>query len=143
MSETYGSANLRVKSLADKVGKKVKNVTLFHNLYDYWTSFHDPNKKYFWWYGQKLWKLEAFIRKKWNRKVLPLVNIILKKYKEGDEFFDAMRFLNEFDAEKYLELLMAWKKEVEPSCLKEFPYLPILPVGHKKSLMKPRPCIRD
>ena len=112
MSETYGSANLRVESLADKVGKKVKNVTLFHNLYDYWTSFHDPNKKYFWWYGQKLWKLEVFIRKKRNRKVLPLVNIILKKYKEGDKFFDATRFLNEFDAEKYFELLMAWKKEV-------------------------------
>ena len=142
MPETYEFANLRVESLADKVGKKFKNDTLFHNLYDYWTSFHNPNKNFFWWYGETLWRLEMNIRKKWNRRVLPLVNIILKKYKERDKFFDPTQFLNEFDAEKSFELLMAWKKEVEPSYLNEFPYLRFLPVRHKKSLMKPRPCVR-
>ena len=142
MPETYEFANLRVESLADKVEKKFKNDTLFHNLYDYWTSFHNPNKNFFWWYGETLWRLEMNIRKKWNRRVLPLVNIILKKYKERDKFFDPTQFLNEFDAEKSFELLMAWKKEVEPSYLNEFPYLRFFPVRHKKSLMEPRPCVR-
>ena len=45
----------------------------------------------------KIWKLEMSIRKKWNPKVLPLVNIIFKKYKEKDDFFNPERFLEEFD----------------------------------------------
>ena len=70
------------------------------------------------------------IRRKWNRKTLLLVNIIIKKYK--DEFFDPTQFLNEFDSEKYFELLAAWKKEVEASYLKDFPYLHFGPQRHKK-----------
>ena len=140
--ETYGSANLRIESIEDKVGRKVKKDTLFYNLYDYWTSYHNPNRKFFWWYDQKLWRLEMCIRRKWNRKTLPLVNIIIKKYKEKDEFFDPTQFLNEFDSEKYFELLAAWKKEVEASYLKDFPYLHFGPQRHKKTLRTPRPCIR-
>ena len=64
--ETYGSANLRVV------------------IMDFWTSYHDSNKKLFWWYPQKIWKLEMSIRKKWNSTVLPLANIIFKKYREKD-----------------------------------------------------------
>ena len=52
--ETYGSANLRTESIEDKVGRKVKKDTLFYILYDYWTSYHNPNRKFFWWYDQKL-----------------------------------------------------------------------------------------
>ena len=58
------------------------------------------------WYGQKIWKLE--MRKKWNPKVLLLVNIIFKKYKEKDDFFNPERFLEEFDWEKYFELLTSY-----------------------------------
>ena len=60
------------------------------------------------------------IRRKWNQKTLPLVNIIIKKYKEKDEFFNPTQFLNEFDSEKYFELLAAWKKDAEGSYLKYF-----------------------
>ena len=60
------------------------------------------------------------IRRKWNQKTLPLVNIIIKKYKEKDEFFNPTQFLNEFDSEKYFELLAAWKKDAEASYLKYF-----------------------
>ena len=90
--ETYGSVQLRVESIEDKVGKKVKKDTLFYNLYNYWTSYHDPKKRFFWWYNTKLWLLEMCIRKKWNRKTLPLVNIIIKKYIERDEFFNPMEY---------------------------------------------------
>ena len=44
------------------------------------------------------------IRRKWS-KDLPLVNILIKKFKEKDEFFE--RFLEEFNQEKYFELLKA------------------------------------
>ena len=70
---------------------------------------------------------------KWNRKILPLVNIITKKYKEKDEFFNPTQFLNEFDSKKYFEFLAAWKKDVEASYLKDFPYLRFRPYRHKKN----------
>ena len=68
-------------------GDRIKTDTLFENLYDFWTSYHDSNKSIFKWYRQKIWKFEMSIRKKWNPKVLLLVNIIFKKYKEKDDFF--------------------------------------------------------
>ena len=55
------------------------------------------------------------IREKWNPKILRLVNIIFKKYKEKDNFFNPERFLEELDREKYFELLKAWKADVEES----------------------------
>ena len=48
--ETYGSANLRVVFMDDERGKRIKEDTLFENLYDFWTSYHDPNKNLFWSY---------------------------------------------------------------------------------------------
>ena len=75
------------------------------------------------WYGQKIWKLE--MRKKWNPKVLLLVNIIFKKYKEKGDFFNPE------------------KADVEESYLNEHPYIRFVPVRHKKCLMsKQRPCLR-
>ena len=115
-----------------------KTDTLFENLYDFSTSYQDSNKSIFKWYGQKIWKLEMSIRKKWNPKVLPLVNIIFKKYKEKDDFFNPERF---FDREKYFELLKAWNADVESlRYLNEHPYLGFAPVRHEKCLMsKQRP----
>ena len=31
----------------DEKGKEIKKDTLFENLYDFWTAFHDPNKSIF------------------------------------------------------------------------------------------------
>ena len=39
------------------------------------------------------------INKKWNAKVLPLVNIIFKKYRHKDEHFNPKKFLEEVDEE--------------------------------------------
>ena len=48
---TYGSLGLRIASLNDCFGKSVKANTLFINLYDYWISFHDENKKCCFWHS--------------------------------------------------------------------------------------------
>ena len=115
--ETYGSAKLRVLFVDDEKRKRIKKDNLFEKIYDFWTSFHDPNKSIFYWYGQKIWTLETSIRRKWNSQVLPLVNIISKQYKEKDELFNPEKYLEETDQEKYLELLKAWKVDVEKSYL--------------------------
>ena len=82
------------------------------------------------------------IRRKCS-KYLPLVNIIIKKFKEKDEFFNPERFLEELDQGKYFELLKAWKADVEKSYLDKNPYLRFSPVRLEKCLMsKQRPCIR-
>ena len=115
--ETYGSAKLRVLFVDDEKRKRIKKDNLFEKIYDFWTSFHDPNKSIFYWYGQKISTLEMSIRRKWNSQVLPLVNIISKQYKEKDELFNPEKYLEETDQEKYLELLKAWKVDVEKSYL--------------------------
>ena len=102
---TYGSADLWIEVLNNRNGNYIKKYTLFNNLHDFWTRFHDAKKLCFGWYPHVLWKLEMKIRKKWSPN-LPKVNIIFKKYKEKDAFFDPRQFLEEFDAEKYVELLM-------------------------------------
>ena len=48
------------------------------------------------------------MRRKWDPKVLLLVNIIFKKYKEKDEFFKPEKYLEEVDQEKYFELIRTW-----------------------------------
>ena len=54
---------------------------------------------------KKIGNFEMSIRKKWNSAVLPLANIILKKYREKDKFFNPEKFLEKLDNEKYCELL--------------------------------------
>ena len=71
--ETYGSAKLRVLFMNDKKEREIKKDTLFENLYDFWTSFHDTNKRIFYWHGQKIWMFEMSVRRMWDPKVLPLV----------------------------------------------------------------------
>ena len=82
-NNTYGSLGLRIATLNHCFGKSVKTDTLFINLYDYWTNFHNENKKFYFWHSHLMWKLEMYIRKKWS-KDLPKVNIVFNKYKEGD-----------------------------------------------------------
>ena len=138
---TYGSVGLRIEVLNNRNGGFIKKDTFFNNLYDYWTRFNDPNKLYLWWYPHLLRKLEINIRRKWT-KDFPKVNIVLKKYREKNEFFDPRRFLEDFDAEKYFQLLVGWKLSNEKKYLEEHPYLIFTPHRHKKILGKPRPTIR-
>ena len=81
------------------------------------------------------------IRRKWSSD-LPKVNTVFEKYKEKDEFFNPRRFLEEFDAEKYFELLKGQKLKNEKEYLEKNPYLNFQPHTHTKILGKPRPCIR-
>ena len=66
-------------------------------------------KTLFIWYHPKIAQLEKTIRRKWvTTKDLPLVNIVLKKFKEKDNYFNLMRYLGG-DEEKYFETLRQWK----------------------------------
>ena len=86
MSETYGSDNLRTECLNDEKTKSVKGESLFLNLYNYWTLLHAECKHlYYPWYHPKAALLEKQIRKKLaDNKVLPLVNVFIKKFKDKD-----------------------------------------------------------
>ena len=132
--ETYGSAGLRVIFMDEEKRKLIKTDNLFENLYDFWTSYHDPCKIIFSWYCPKIRKLENNIRRKWKSKDLSNVNIILKKHIEKNGFLNPMRFLEAFDQEKYFELLQAWKDE-EESYLNEHLHLRFEPKRHEKCLM--------
>ena len=70
------------------------------------------------------------------------VNIALEKYKDADEYFDPMQFLEKFDNEKYFELLVDGKRKNEKDYLEIKPWLNQVPIRHKKVLCKsPRETI--
>ena len=56
--KAYGSARLRVMFMDDEKGKFIKTDTLFKNLYDFWTSYHDQNKSIFFGILQKFVNLK-------------------------------------------------------------------------------------
>ena len=87
--------------------------------------------------------LEKTIRKKWEKtKDLHLVDVILNKIKEKDEYFNPIKNLEE-DEEKYFEVLQHWKADFERNVLEKYPHLHLAPVRHKKCLVKSRrPLIR-
>ena len=62
MSETYGSAGLRVACLHDGRGKNIKGESLFLNLYDHWVLIYAGFR--FNWIEHKIAILEKQIRKK-------------------------------------------------------------------------------
>ena len=107
--ETCGSAEIRTIFMNDEEGKLIKSDSLFENLYDFWSCFHMSYKTLFIWYHPKMAQLEKAIRRKWvTTKDLPLVNIVLKKFKEKDNYFNPMRYL-EGDEEKYFKISQQWK----------------------------------
>ena len=75
---TYVSYDLRSARLTDIEGRHIKEDTLFLNIYDYWTNFHNPNKIYFCWNDEPLSKLERGIQRKW-KKHFPVVDILFEK----------------------------------------------------------------
>ena len=93
LDNTYNSYGLRCTRLTDINGKHIKEDTLFLNIYDYWTHFHNPNKIYFWWNNELLSKLERNIRRKW-KKHLPTPEILFEKIKADDVQFNPTNFLN-------------------------------------------------
>ena len=61
--------------------------SLFLNIYEFWclqrSGFMLGTHEH------KVLKLERVIRKKWKRvKDLPVINLLIRKLKEGDEAFD-------------------------------------------------------
>ena len=102
----------------DPLGKKIKFDTLFNNLYDYWTLYHDLYQQILRnivdFQFSLIAKLKINIRRRW-RKNLPNINIVLERYKEADDFFNPMQFLEKFDNEKYFELLVDLKKKMKKS----------------------------
>ena len=51
----------------DLYGKNIKNQTLLENLKRYWKNYHHENKRYFWWLGILMLRLERSIRIKWRK----------------------------------------------------------------------------
>ena len=113
-NNTYGSYGLCLAILNNPLGKKIKFNTLFSHLYDYWTLQHHPHQQILQnvvaFECSLLVILEINLRRKWT-KDLPNLNIVLEKYTEEDEFFNLIQFLEKFDNEKYLELLVDWKRK--------------------------------
>ena len=83
---TYSSHNLRLVQLNDPRRKHISLDTLFLNLYDYWTEFHHPH---------------GFVRS------------VAEKFHEKDKFFNSSEFFENYDNEKYFELLLDWKKNMK------------------------------
>ena len=139
--EIYGSAEIRTVFMNDEEGKMIKSDNLFESLCDFWSCFHMSYKTLFIWYHPKMAQLEKAIRRKWvTTKDLPLVNIVLKKFKEKDNYF--MRYLGG-DEEKYFENLQQWNIDFEKSYSEEFPHLHRTPFPHKKCLTgTTRPSLR-
>ena len=54
---------------------------------------------------------------------LPNVNIVLEKFKDADEFFNPMEYLEKYDNEKYFQLLVNWKRKNEEKYLEVNPWL--------------------
>ena len=90
--ETYGSAEIRTTFMNDEEAKLIRSDSPFENLCDFWKFFHMSYKTLFIWHHPKMAQLEKAIRGKWvATKDVPLVNIVLKKFKEKDNYFNPMR----------------------------------------------------
>ena len=84
-TETYGS--FCGEFLHDEEGKLIRENSLFLNIYDFWCL--QRSDFMLGTYEHKAEKLERVIRKKWKRvKDLPVINILIRKLKEGNEAFD-------------------------------------------------------
>ena len=140
--ETYVS--FRVEFLHDERGTLIKEDTLFHNIYDFQECIHCKGFiKCKIWYHPKAAKLEKVLRKKWEKtKDLLIINVLLRRIKEGDAAFYPTDYLTK-DEEQYFQILQQWKIDFEKKYLEKYPFLIHPPIRHKKILMKaPIPNIR-
>ena len=142
--ETYGSDGFRTNFLHDERGKLIKGEHLFLNIYTFWVCIHASgfmkvNRRY----HPKTAKLEKVLRKKWEKtKDLPIINVLLRKIREGDNAFNPKDYLGK-DEEQYFQNLQRWKIDFEKLYLEKYPFLTRTPIRHKKILMTaPRINIR-
>ena len=107
---------------------------LFLNIYDFWCLKHSGFMLGT--YEHKVVKLERVIRKKWKRvKDLPVINVLIRKLKEGDEAFNPTDSL-EGVQEQFFQILQQWKKDFEKTYLEQYSLLP-QPIRYKKLYIKP------
>ena len=130
--ETYGSDGFRDKILHDERGKLIKTDKLFYKIYDFWVMQHASGfMKTFEWYNPKEVKLEKILRRKCEKmKDLPLINVVLKKIKEGGQYFNPKSYVE--DEEKNFENLQQWKNNFENHYLEKYSWLKRPPIRHKK-----------
>ena len=88
-------------------------------------------------------EMEKVLRKKWGKtKDLPIINVLLRKVREGDNAFNPKDYLGK-DEEQNFQNLQNWKIDFEKLYLEKYPFLTRVPIRHKKILMKaPRINIR-
>ena len=88
-------------------------------------------------------KLGENFEKKWEKtKDLPIINVLLKKIREGDNAFNPKDYLGK-DEEQYFQNLQRWEIDFEKLYLEKYSFLTRAPISHKKILMKaPRISIR-
>ena len=63
-------------------------------------------------------------------KDLPSINVVLKKIKEGDQYFNFKSYVG--DEGKYFENLQQWKNNFENRYLEKYPWLKRPPIRDKK-----------
>ena len=130
--ETYG--DFRVEFLHDSTGEKIKENRLFLNLYDLWSLQRDGFLLGT--YKPRSILLKKIIKKKLRgRNKLPGFKVLVRKFKEGDGWFDPMCYLNG-DEKEYFNKLIVWKRTFEEEFLNCFPALREQK-RHKNFFMKP------
>ena len=119
----YGNVDLYVKN--------VKSQTLFENLKRYLKNCHHENKRYFWWLGILMLRLERSIRIKWRKscQTLPDIEIFLELIRNKYEQFNPCDFHD--NAEDCFETLQRWDLQSEQR--RNFK-----PKRHKKILGPPK-----
>ena len=117
--ETYG--DFRVEFLHDGSREKLRENSLFLNLYDLWCLRR--NGFLLQTYKLKLILLKKLIKRRLRgRNDLPGFKVILFKFKEGDGWFDPMLYLNG-DEEEFFNKLIVWKRSFEEDLLQCCPSL--------------------
>ena len=93
--ETYDSDGFRKEFLHDERGKLIKGDSLFNNIYDFWVCIHAAKfMKVNQWYHPKTANLEKVLCKKWEKtKDLPIISILLRKIRDGDDAFNPKDYL--------------------------------------------------
>ena len=131
--ETYGFDGLRVECLRDERGKLIKVDSLFNNIYDFWVCIHAAGfMKVNCWYHPKTAKLEKVLCKKWEKtKDLPIINVLLRKIRKGDNAFNPKDYLRK-DGEQYFQILQRWKIDFEKAYFENYPFLTHTSIRYKK-----------
>lgn len=111
MSDNRNSSILTIRGLMlcgndSSYGRNMKKKTLFENIKRFWRNYHLENRRYFFWFGELMPRLERNIRRKWL-KSLSDVELFLKFVKDKYDRFNPFSFNN--NSKDYFETLQRWK----------------------------------